>query len=145
MPDLAALLGLPFAAVAASDAFGGRALPPPEGIGDQAYVSLKGAGVSLVFDAAGTLIAMQLHADGHEGYVGYSDPLPHGLRFNMGRMEARMLLGPPEASGEVRRSPVLGPQPPWDRWARPEAMVHAAYGFDAEGIGMVSLMATPSG
>lgn len=55
-------------------------------------------GFALLFHD-GILQTIQLFPEGREGYKGYSDPLPHGLRFSFKQKDVRSHLGNPLEEG----------------------------------------------
>ncbi|MCI3131503.1 hypothetical protein [Phenylobacterium aquaticum] len=138
MDDLADLLHAPIAS--ASLAVGGS-LPATEWIDGVGYVSIFERGVSFVVDADEQIVAIQLHASGHERFSEWHGAMPNGLSFRSGRSAARGLLGSPEQTGEVQNIPVLGLKPAWDRFCTGSIALHLEYDDDPEaGVRMMSVL-----
>jgi hypothetical protein len=106
---------------------------------DRYYGSSRAAGVSLIADSAGLITDVHFHSDGHEGFVGFAGTLPCDLRFDMGRDDARGLLGPPERSQPARHNAHLGPVEAWDRWVRGDDRLHVKYGHGETTIVVVTV------
>ncbi|MBY4770297.1 hypothetical protein [Burkholderia ambifaria] len=119
--------------------FSSYVVPPREVVIDQSYVSCEALGVSLVLPDNETVAAVQLHADRHEGFVGFAGCLPSGLAFDMNRSETRSILGVPEKSGEERELPLLGKKSAWDSFTVGELRLHVEYLPGGNGIQLLTL------
>ncbi|WP_240229623.1 hypothetical protein [Devosia lacusdianchii] len=110
-----------------------------EVIGDQSYVSLPEAGISLVLPDGVMVSAVQVHGS-TSGFSQFAGELPHGIDFSMGREHARALLGDPDSEGEARNLPLLGLKPAWDSFLMDGYRLHLEYTIDTTSIQLVSIM-----
>jgi len=118
-------------------------VPAVEEIGGERYLELPSAGLSAVADEHEVIFAVQLHAEGHEGYEEFRDDLPRGLQFDMSRDAARAHLGPPTSSGEGADIQPFGRTTAWDEWDLPDGLaIHCEYAHDDASIRLVSLLST---
>lgn len=118
-------------------------VPAVEEIDGKIYVELPSAGLSAVADERSVIFAVQLHAEGHEGYDEFRDDLPRGLRFDMSRDATRAHLGPPTSSGEGADIQPFGRTTAWDQWNFPDGpAIHCEYAHDEASIRLVSLLST---
>jgi hypothetical protein len=109
-----------------------------------AYLTYRKHGVDLLFreqpiqsDRAGSasrqtdrfiLSAAMFHRDGHEGYRGFTGPLPLVLSFNWSRGIVRATLGAPTESGCGIENEFFGDQwPHWDCYQREYDQVTVQY------------------
>ncbi|MBR0641707.1 hypothetical protein [Plastoroseomonas hellenica] len=113
--------------------------PVIERVGDQSYLRIPEDGLSLVLPDHAHVGAVQLHAEGHEGYAGFPHRIPCGLAFAMSRDRVRQILGPPEASGEAALVPILGSKPAWDRFSLGATTLHAEYADDLQAVQMFTI------
>lgn len=121
----------------------GGGLPPgavEKRIEDRRYVTFARHGVSLTVDDDGLIHSVQFYGEPVAGMALFDGTLPAGLRFDMDRTAARVLLGPPDQSGEAKELPILGRMPAWDKWMAPVS-VHAEYAFDEASIRLVTMEA----
>lgn len=139
MGNIGALLGMRYDDLPSSPIFSGAAVPPREVVVDQSYVSCPALGLSLVLPDNETVAAIQLHADKHEGFAGFADPLPQGLGFHMSRSEVRATLGVPEKSGEEKEVLLLGKKPAWDSFIVGEVRLHVEYLPGSNGIQLITV------
>ncbi len=95
MSSVLDLLGLNYEQLGASEALRGAEIPERERIEDQSYVSIFPKGISFVLPNHMSVGAIQFHAAGHEGFLGYDQSLPFDLDFHMSREAVRQLLGNP--------------------------------------------------
>jgi hypothetical protein len=137
MIDAMRLLGDPLAAADTSDLADEVVL---ETIDGRLYGEAVRSGLSFIVGGDGRVRTVHLHAEGHEGYVGFAGELPEGIRFDMSRAEVRSILGSPGASGEPRAVDFYGEAPAWDRFVLETAQVHVEYGPDQNSIQLVTLM-----
>lgn len=136
---VARLLGLPLAELAADGAFG-AAPPAVEHDGEATWsVSDRALGLEVASDDGVRIAAVFLHAEGHQGFAAFADPLPGGLAFAMNRAEVRARLGSPIASGEASTLPFLGDYGPWDAFRSEGARLHVQFRRARDEIEMVTL------
>ena len=140
MDIVADLLGMRLEDLRASGKFDSTMLSPEE-IGDRRYVSALRQGVSLVLGECEEVVAVQLHAEGHEGFTQFQSELPRDLQFAMSRDEVRDLLGSPGRSGDKQVLPVLGVVPAWDSYVVEDCQLHIEYDHDEHSIRLVSVTA----
>lgn len=107
-------------------------------IGDRRYVTFAREGVTLTVDDDGVVHSVQFYGEPAADAARFDGTLPAGLRFDMDRDAARVLLGPPDQSGEAKELPILGRMPAWDKWAA-RVSVHAEYAFDQASIRLVTM------
>ncbi|MCW3640077.1 hypothetical protein [Burkholderia cenocepacia] len=139
MENAEALLGMKYDDLSSAPFFSGQLVPLREVVVDQSYVSCQALGVSLVLPDNETVTAVQLHADRHEGFVGYARALPSGLEFRMNRQEARAILGAPQKSGEEKELPLFGKTSAWDSFIVDGLRLHVEYLLGGNGIQLVTL------
>jgi hypothetical protein len=111
-----------------------------EVIDGRTYGEAPRSGLSFIVGDDGRVRTVHLHAQGHEGYVGYRGMMPLGVRFDMPRAEVRSILGSPTASGEAHQIEGYGEGPAWDRFDLAGAQMHIEYAKDQRSIQLVTLM-----
>ncbi|MBZ2190601.1 hypothetical protein K8B33_15980 [Alcanivorax sp. JB21] len=133
------MLGRDFYESIKQGAFDPFEVPDPEIIGDEAYVEIPEAGLSIVLYENGKIQAVHLHSDGHGGYQARVDGLPEGLAFDMSRKQVRAKLGEPLENSEGVMLPVLGQKPAWDAFGMQGYVMHVEYLTSKLGIQLVTL------
>ena len=139
MKDVIGLLGLRYEQLASSNVLRGVELPELERIEDRSYLSVLSSGISFVFLDNETVGAIQLHAQDHEDFIGYAEPLPENLSFNMSRAEVRRLLGEPNQHGEEQEVIFLGKKPAWDAFLIDDVKIHLEYNFSESQIQLITI------
>lgn len=139
MEKIESLLGVRYPDLAQAAALAGADVPQRETVVDQSYVSFPALGVSLVLPDNETVSAVQLHASEHEGFVGYSGPIPGRLTFGMNRHDVRALLGAPVESGEEKDVILLGRKPAWDSFKLGAIKMHVEYSAGEGPIQLVTI------
>jgi hypothetical protein len=137
---LAAPLGTSIDAIGGSPLLAGHAVVI-EHDDDMWHAEATSAGLSFVADTTdGTIMAVQVHAAGHQDHSRFAGPLPAGLSFDHDRATVRRMLGRPSRSRDPAVVDPFGPMPAWDRFDEPELSLHVEYTLDGDGIRMVSLL-----
>lgn len=114
--------------------------PQPRQDEGRYYCSSRTDGISLITDPDSTIIEIHLFADGYQGFGGYRGALPHGLAFNLSRVQVRERLGPPQSFGGSKVIAGLGRRPAWDRYELSTHAVRVAYAEGEDAIVLVGIM-----
>jgi len=116
-------------------------LTEPETILDRRYISAEALGLEFSEHEDGVVGVIHVFTEPQHGVHPFEGELPCGLSSTMSRSEVRSLLGPPESAGEAITVPVLGDQPPWDRFVvAGDVYLHVSYRREHPGISRVTLM-----
>lgn len=112
-----------------------------EEIGGTTYVEAPNLGFSLVLSDEGTVEAVHLYSEGHQGNAAFRGQIPCGLSFDMSRVDVRNLLGQPDNFSEGGIESALGTYPPWDSYRRADFELHVEYieGRHPCGIRLITL------
>ena len=135
------LLGATLQELAGHQLVEGLPAPQVRCFEDAIHLDYPSAGLSIICERTG-VAALQFHANGHNGFVGWWQRLPAGLRFDMDREQVRAHLSPPSAAGEARHVPGLGDKPAWDLFLAGSGELHVEY--RPGGAGGVQLLSVQS-
>jgi hypothetical protein len=135
------LVGKKWSDAALSEALNGMPIPEPQAIGDESYIELPEAGVSMVLPDGETITAIHLHCEGHEGYSQYTGTTPADIAFDMNRQLVREYLGLPMEHGDGGRIMLLGYRPAWDAFNIGEKRLHVEYAEDGQSIRLMTISA----
>jgi hypothetical protein len=133
------LVGKKWRDVAISEALNGMPIPEPEAIGDESYIELPEAGVSMVLPDGETISAIHLHCEGHEGYSEYTGTTPADIAFDMSRETVREYLGLPMEHGDGGHIMLLGDRPAWDAFNVNGKRLHIEYAEDSYSIRLMTV------
>lgn len=138
--DLIPLLGKPISHVAELP---GLPTDRDEYVGESSITwSYRSAGLELSFGREdGRLETIFFHAPGHEGFIGFTSPLPLGLDFLADPDDVNGLLGQPSASGGGQASKVFSRRvvPPWSVYRLPTYVLHVQYSPDRDRVVLVTI------
>jgi hypothetical protein len=133
------LVGRKWRDEAISEALNGMPIPEPQAIGDESYIELPEAGVSMVLPDGETITAIHLHCEGHEGYSQYTGTTPADIAFDMNRQLVREYLGVPMEHGDGGRIMLLGYRPAWDAFNVSGKRLHIEYAEDSQSISLMTV------
>ena len=139
--DLLSLLGVKLDEVAKS-AFvrSSHEQPKTELIEDRFYMEMPESGLGFIAPLDGTVMTIQLYAEGLDGYKGFVGPLPEGISFPNSRSDVRNKLGQPCDSGGGAATQFFGKAPTWDLYDRDSYSLHIQYADGDETINLITLM-----
>lgn len=102
-----------------------------ESFDDETVRFLPELGIEVKESDVGLVVAVHLHAKGHEGFGQFPFDFK-GLTFSSRRSEVLEALGEPLDTG-------IGAQGPWDKYATSDKTIHFLFGGINEQILMVSV------
>lgn len=139
--DLEIMLGMQLNDVAKSPFLQSLDVDPrTEKIEDRLYMELPASGVAFIATPDGTVMAIQLHTEGYQGYNGFEGKLPRGIAFSDSRRVIQHKLGKPSTSGGGEVIPLFGKAAAWERFDQNEWSLHIQYADGDGAINLVTLM-----
>ncbi len=106
------------------------------------YYAALALGFELCCDGGGLVKLAYLYAPGAKhGFSPYEGSLPAGLTWGSTPAEVRLALGTPSVHGLEQLVPMIGKVGPWDRYDRPDVVLHFQYDTRGRQLSVVTLMA----